>query len=245
MWKLGETSGKSRRPWIILVGLLAFFLVSSQSLTGLIILVIFIPAFFAPKLNLGTLMGAALLLAIVVGLFVSSELGQERLQSLSGTPLLNPNIDRSRAILLHWEDGNSFNWRIAQWTFLLQSWQRHPIWGYGLGTIYHVSVFDTAAHNDYIRFLVEQGMIGFTAFLTFLAAQVARLIQIARSATRGSPQRNLCWLMLALFVSLLGGMLTENILAHTTLFFYWWTLMAIAGWDWTPSSKANTLPTSI
>lgn len=238
LWKLGETKDR-RLSWIILVGALAFFLVSSKSLTGMIILMIFIPAFFAPKLNFVNFIGAAFLLTIIVSLFISSELGQERLQSLYGTPLLNPDIDHSLAILLHWEDGNSFNWRIAQWTFLLQSWEKYPIWGYGLGTIYHISIFDTAAHNDYVRFLVEEGIVGFTIFLTFLAAQVARLIQLARSVSPGSPKRNLCWLMLAFLVALLGGMLTENILAHTTLFFYWWTLMAIAGWNWTPSTSKD------
>ena len=57
----------------------------------MIILVIFITAFFAPKLNFVNFIGAAFLLTIIISLFISSELGQKRLHSLYGTPLLNPD----------------------------------------------------------------------------------------------------------------------------------------------------------
>ena len=231
LWKISNS--QQRKYWIILIGVLSFFLVSTNSLTGMMMLVTFALVYFISRANAVNLISGFCLLAIIITLFISSDLGQERLQSLSGTPLLNPDIDWSRAILLQWEDGNSFNWRIAQWTFLLQSWQKYPIWGYGLGTAAHVSVFDTTAHNDYIRFLVEEGIIGFTTFLAFLSAQFVRLVQLIFSVSSTSPQRNLYLVMLAYFVAILVGMLTGNILVHTTLFFYWWTLMAIAEWNWT------------
>ena len=231
LWKISNS--QQRRYWIILVGILSFFLVSTNSLTGIMMLVTFALVYFISRANAVNLISGFCLLAIIITLFISSDLGQERLQSLHGTPLLNPDIDWSRAILLQWEDGNSFNWRIAQWTFLLQSWQKYPIWGYGLGTAAHVSVFDTAAHNDYIRFLVEEGIVGFTIFVAFLGAQFTRLIQLIFSVSSTSSQRSLYLVMLAYFVAILVGMLTGNILVHTTLFFYWWTLMAIAEWNWT------------
>ncbi|MGL5805581.1 MAG: O-antigen ligase family protein [Xenococcaceae cyanobacterium] len=233
LWKIN--SYPKRRYWIILVAVLAFFLVSTNSLTGMMMLVAFMVAYFIPRFNAINLIAGLCLLAIIGFLFVSSDLGQERLQSLYETPLLNPDIDWSRAILMQWEGGNSFNWRIAQWTYLLQSWEQYPIWGYGLGTAAHISVFDTAAHNDYIRFLVEEGIVGFTAFLAFLLAQFANLLRLIFSVSQTSTQRNLCSMMLAYFAAILVGMLTGNLLIHTTMFFYWWTLMAIAGWNWKPS----------
>jgi hypothetical protein len=57
LWKMGQA--KYRLPWMILVGIMAFFLVSSKSLTGLVMLVALIPAFIAPKLNLVNLIGRA------------------------------------------------------------------------------------------------------------------------------------------------------------------------------------------
>lgn len=238
LWKLGRS--KKRHYWIALLIVIAFFLVNTNSLTGMIMLVAFMVFYFIPRFNAINLIGGFCLLALIGFLFVSSDLGHERLQSLYATPLLNPDIDLSRAILLQWEDGNSFNWRIAQWTFLLQSWEKYPIWGYGLGTAIHLSVFDTGSHNDYIRFLVEQGIVGFTLFITFIAAQLARLIQLLFSVSSTSAQKDLCLVMLANFVAILVGMLTDNIMLHTTMFFYWWTLMAIAGWNWSSSSDINS-----
>ncbi|BAY61477.1 hypothetical protein NIES22_15420 [Calothrix brevissima NIES-22] len=230
LWKMGEV--KQRMPWMILVTALAFFLVSSKSLTGLMMLVAFIPAFLAPKLNIVNVIGGILLFSVVLYLFASSPMGQERLQSLYGTPLLNPDIDTSRAILLQWTDGNSFNWRIAQWTFLINRWREAPILGYGLDTSRFLTPLASYSHNDYIRFLAEEGIVGFSLFLIFIFAIFFRLIQLIYSVPSGSAKRNLCFVMLAFFLSMLVGMLAGNVWNHTTLFFYWWTLLAIVGWDW-------------
>ncbi|HEY9622349.1 MAG TPA: O-antigen ligase family protein [Crinalium sp.] len=230
LWKLSQS--KQKIPWLLLVGLLAFFLVSTKSLTGLVMLVVFIPAFLAPKLNIVNLLSGVLLFGLVLVLFVSSPLGHERLQSLYGTPLLNPDINVSRAIFLQWTDGNSFNWRIAQWTFLLDAWKRSPLLGYGLDTCRFLTVQESYSHNDYIRFIAEEGIIGFALFLIFLVAQFVRLIQLSRSTLTGSSKQNLCFSLLAVMTSMVVGMLAGNIWDHTTLFYYWWTLMAVLGWDW-------------
>ncbi|MBD2194398.1 MULTISPECIES: O-antigen ligase family protein [Calothrix] len=230
LWKMGEV--KQRIPWMILVTALAFFLVSSKSLTGLTMLVAFIPAFLAPKLNIANIISAVVLFGIVFYLFAGSEMGQERLQSLYGTPLLNPNIDTSRAILLQWTDGNSFNWRVAQWTFLINRWRDAPLLGYGLDTSRFLTPLASYSHNDYIRFLAEEGILGFSLFLIFIFAVFFRLIQLAYSVPSGSAKRNLCFAMLAFFISMLVGMIAGNVWSHTTMFFYWWTLLAVAGWDW-------------
>ncbi|QIR39864.1 O-antigen ligase family protein [Tolypothrix sp. PCC 7910] len=230
LWKVGQV--KQRLPWLILVTALAFFLVSSKSLTGLMMLVVFIPALLAPKINLVNLIGGILLFGLVIFFFASSPMGQERLQSLYGTPLLNPDIDVSRAIFLQWSDGNSFNWRIAQWTFLLEKWKYSPLLGYGLDTSRFLTPLASYSHNDYVRFLAEEGIFGFILFLFLIGALFVRLFQLAYSVPPNSSKRNLCFIMLAFLVSMLVGMLAGNVWNHTTLFFYWWTLLAVAGWDW-------------
>ncbi|BAY25945.1 hypothetical protein NIES2100_57550 [Calothrix sp. NIES-2100] len=230
LWKMGQV--KQRLPWMILVTALAFFLVSSKSLTGLTMLVAFIPAFLAPKLNIGNVIGGIVLFCIVFYLFAGSEMGQERLQSLYGTPLLNPHIDTSRAILLQWTDGNSFNWRVAQWTFLVNRWRDEPLLGYGLDTARFLTPLASYSHNDYIRFLAEEGIFGFFLFLIFIGALFFRLFQLAYSVKSGSSKQNLCFVMLAFLISMLVGMIAGNVWSHTTLFFYWWTLLAVAGWNW-------------
>lgn len=222
----------NRLPWLLLLGLLAFVLVWTKALFGLGMLGIFILVAIAPRFNLLNLIGGLLLIVLVLGLFASTPFGQERLNSIAQTPLLNSNMDVSRAILLSGSDNNSFNWRLAQWSYLLNAWQQFPIFGYGLATSKFLSVFNLEAHNDYIRALAEGGLVGFAIFLVFLATQGVRLVQLWRSSPKGSDRRDFCSILFAFFVAMVVGMITENIWTHTTLFFYWFTLLAIAGWKW-------------
>jgi O-antigen ligase len=241
IWKLGYV--KRRLPWILLLSVIVFFLVASQSLTGLVMLIVFTLIFFVPRLSLLNLLGGILLLAIVAGLFLSTEIGQERLNELYSTPLLNPDIDWSRSVAMQLSSSsaqsNSFNWRVAQWTFLLQSWQDYPLLGYGLATSKEVSVFDNYAHNDYIRALVEGGIVGFTTFIVFLLAQAVRLVQLMYAFPYNASRQAFCSIMLALLMAMAVGMLAGNVMGQTPVFFYWWTLMAIAGWDWTHPQSAQ------
>lgn len=238
-WKLGQS--RQRWFWLLLLGLLAFFYVSTKALFSLVMLAVFVLVLIAPRLSLLNLLGGVLLFAIVIGLFASTPFGQERLNSIAQTPLLNPNIDISRAILLSKADNNSFNWRLSQWTYLLQRWREFPILGYGVGISAYVSTNGLYPHNDYVRALVEGGIVGLVTFLLFLGTQVVRLVRLILRASRDSAQRNLCLILLAILLAIPMGMITENIWSHTTFFFYWWTLFAVAGWDWNKQHAANSV----
>ncbi|MBW4643045.1 MAG: O-antigen ligase family protein [Goleter apudmare HA4340-LM2] len=229
-WKLNQS--RSRLPWLILLGLQAFCFVSTKALFGLIMLTVFVVVLVAPKLDPIKLIGGILFIVIIIGLFASSDFGRERIASIANTPLLNPNIDISRAILLSQGDYNSFNWRLSQWHFLLNRATEYPYLGYGLGLSIPVAGNGLLPHNDYIRALIEGGIVGLGVYLLFLLGYGIRLTQLIRSAPVGSKQREMCNVMLAFFVSIPVAMITENIWGHTTLFFYWMTLMAVAGWNW-------------
>jgi O-antigen ligase len=182
-----------------------------------------------------------LLFGLVIVLFGSTEFGQERLGSLSKTPLGNPDIDIWRAILLSQGDNNSFNWRLSQWYLELNVWQHYPILGYGLGLSIPAAANGFLPHNDYIRALVEGGMVGLVVFLLFIFAQIMRLVWLIRNAPPGSAQRNLCLVLMAILLALPVAMITENIWSHTMLFLYWHSVLAVAGWDWNeqPSAKKS------
>ena len=229
--------------WLLLLGLLAFFYVSTKALFSLVMLAVFVLVLIAPRLSLINLLGGLLLFAIIIGLFASNPFGQERLNSIAQTPLLNPNIDISRAIILSKTDNNSFNWRLSQWTYLLQRWREYPSLGYGVGTSAYVSNNGLYPHNDYVRALVEGGIVGLVAYLLFFVTQVVRLVRLILRDSSTSAQRNLCLILLAVLLAIPMGMMTENIWSHTTFFFYWWALFAVAGWDpdkW--QSKENPTP---
>lgn len=232
LWKLGQV--RKRLPWFILIGLLSFVVASTKSLGGLVLITVFALAFFGPRLNFQNLLGLAILLSLVTFFFLNSDFGRERLASLYETPLLNRDLDFSTTLLRAREGGNSFNWRIAQWTYLLHSWKEYMMMGYGLATTRSVSVFRNSAHNDYIAALVEEGIIGLGIFITFITAQYAYLVSIVtrKSHCSTSSQRSLSSILIALLTAISVAMFAANILSQTTLWFYWFTLIAILNWEW-------------
>jgi len=229
-WKLRQTN--HRWLWIFLLSILVFFIVSTKALFILLLLSVFFLVLITPNLNWLNFLGILTILTIMLGLYASSSFGWERLSSISNTLLLNSDLDISQSILLSWKDSNSFNWRIAQWTFLVQAWQHFPLLGYGLQSSSAITMLTNYAHNDYIRALAETGIVGFILFILFLAVQFIRLLKLSLSLTVTNAQRHFCWVLISILIALLIGMLTENIWSQTTLFFYWWTCFTIAFWDW-------------
>ena len=236
-WRLGEA--KKKLFWALVLGILAFFYVSTKALYSLMMLAVFITVLIAPRLSVTKLVGGIVFFALILFLFGSSEFGQDRLASIAKTPLLNPDMDVSRAIILSQGDGNSFNWRIAQWDQVMKQSDLYPVFGYGLGTSIKVSTNSLLPHNDYVRAYAEGGAIGFSIYIGFLLLQVGRLIQLIQNSRHNRTHYNFCLTLLALFLGLPVGMLTENIWSHTMFFFYWYALLAIAGWDWAEASETS------
>jgi O-antigen ligase len=245
-WKLSISS--KRLPWLLLLGLVSFVFVRTGYFTGVIAVFLLILFINSAKITPIRVIGVALFCCAFLWMFGSTEFGQQRLTEIYDTPLLNPNIDVSRSIILSYGDGNSFNWRIAHWTYLINAWNQFPILGYGLDTSRFLGIrnLETGggyeAHNDYIRFLVEQGIVGLIGFLCFLFVQIWHLISLLRNSQFNYARRNLCLLLIALYVANAVSMLTSNIVDATTFFFYWWTLVAIAGWGdeyWNPKATKS------
>ncbi len=239
-WKLSRA--KRRWPWALLLALLAFFFVSTKALFSLMMLAVFVFVLVAFRASFASLFAGFCLFGLVLTLFLSTEFGQGRISSIANTPILNPDLEVSRAILLSKRDYNSFNWRIGQWSYLLGAWQNYPYLGYGLGTSTRISPNRLMPHNDYVRALVEGGIAGFIAIVVFFGKQIARLVQLRRWLPDWSAQRALCTILLALLLSIPVGMITENIWSHTTFFVYWWTLFAVAGWNWNEKPMDESTP---
>ena len=229
-WKMGTS--QKRLPWFLLMGLIIFFLVNTKVLVGLIMLAVMMVAMVAPRLSFPNLIGSIVVISAMFGLFASTDFGSARLASISQTPLLNPDIDVSRAIVLAAADGNSFNWRIAQWSSLIGHWRQSPILGYGLQTANYFRPMFAWAHNDYVRALVEEGIVGLSLFIAFLGVQLLRLVRILQAPFLEKNQRSFCLALLAFWLAAMVGMLTENVWSHTALFFYWFSLLSAADWEW-------------
>ena len=232
-WQI-DRFGK-RWYWLLLMCTLIFLLVATQALFAIGMFGVFIIVRVAQKISLSRFIGGVIVFVLFMVLFSSTELGVERLNSITNTPLLNPDIDISQAILS--SDGNSFNWRIAQWTYLLQAWAKYPIFGYGLQGSSEIPIYFNYAHNDYVRALVEGGVVGFATFLIFLGGQFVRIMNLYLKSTPRSDARRLHSILLSVFLSFLLGMTTDNVWSNTVVYFYWWSILAVAGWDWNEADK--------
>jgi O-antigen ligase len=141
--------------------------------------------------------------------FAFSPFGRERVQELrTGLAPAQAGISAQP---------NSLLWRFEHWSLLMDEWREKPILGHGAGTTASlVAPNGYPPHNDYVRFLVETGVVG-TA--VFTGALVALLLGLFR-ATRESP-----WLSVygALVLALVAGAVVhgavDNVWSQTAVMY--------------------------
>jgi O-antigen ligase len=105
----------------------------------------------------------------------------------------------------------SLGWRFHNWTVLLPQWESHPWFGIGLGNTVTGGVgLGELPHSEYVRYLVETGVIG----VALLICAVVYLIRRLRRLPPGEPHAA-GTLGLAVLVGLLVNALTSNTLLYT------------------------------
>ncbi|BDM79456.1 O-antigen ligase family protein [Acaryochloris marina] len=231
VWWQYKNSSKFKGLWITLLGGLSFLLISTKALFVLVMLLVSLLVVILPKLNLKTLIFGILSFSLVISLFASTDYGRSRLESTINTPLLNPEISINRGILLSESDHNSFNWRLSHWHTVLKAWEKHSFLGYGLGLSKQSIDSKYLPHNDYLRALIEGGILGLFSYLVLWGIYLTQSIKLVRTSTLDS-HKDLSLIITALIIAVLVGMLTENIWSHTVFFFYFSILFAISSWDW-------------
>ncbi|MGD1855741.1 MAG: O-antigen ligase family protein [Leptolyngbyaceae cyanobacterium] len=229
-WQM--THSKRPWPWVVLMGVVMFFIVSTKALVGLVMTGILLMALIIPRITIAKFVGVTALMVAIVALFGSTEFGRERLMVFGTLPFFNDDLDLSRVFVLRGLTTNSFYWRLEQWTLLLDAWQDERWLGYGWGASRFLTPFENEPHNDYVRALVEGGIVGLISYLTFFAGVATQLVHTCRSHLSARPQVDLALVLLGILVAMMVGMVTENIWTHTALFFYWLTLIALCSWDW-------------
>jgi O-antigen ligase len=155
------------------------------------------------RLKLGCYMAAAL----VVVAFLATPLGAERFANESSTNL--SSAQRGAA-------DSSLAWRLYKWGTLIPEWERAPFLGHGLGTTVTVegNAENTTAgkvpHNEYLRYLVETGIIGIGILLWAIVLLLRRLS--LRRRLRGVPDAR------ALGIAVVVGCLVNAIADNTFLY---------------------------
>ena len=120
--------------------------------------------------------------------------------------------------------GNSMNWRILHWKFLLTDWYENYFWfGSGIGHYGQINGIKTDSnitfdpHNDYIKFMIEYGVIIFLGFLIFLFKLGSKLYELSM----------LCEYSKALFYSFIASMVAMfagQLIFSLVFFYFFWPI---------------------
>lgn len=161
-------------------------------------------------------------------LFVLTPTGQRRIASITKWDSLD-EIERTG------KETSSMVWRLLNWRFILRTWSKSPWLGYGLQSaptvnpnrVDHGQGPGQDPHNDYLRFLLDTGLIGFILFLVWLGLTGRALWRAARNAA-SPPARRLAWIALAMYAAWLAGSLNDNLITATAYQYSLWAVFGVA-----------------
>lgn len=208
LWRF--TDAGRRRLDLALAGTFALATLSTFSIDGFLTLLVMIAAFGMLRPGSRRLkLQAAGLVAVLALAFLLSPAGSARLSSESSSA-------EAGAPSRH-GSGSSLSWRFYKWETLIPEWERSPYLGKGLGTTVtaEATAQSTTAgnlpHSEYVRYLVETGIVGFAA----LAAGMTMLIRRLNRGRRLAASQSAAILALALLAGLLVNALAANTLLYT------------------------------
>jgi O-antigen ligase len=202
-----------RRSDAFFAAVFAAATISTFSLTGLAGLLAMLLAF--GTLRPGSVRvkaGAYAVTALIMIAFLSTSLGAERIAIESSTRLNSGSAQNGTA-------NTSLAERIYKWQTLIPEWEQSPFVGHGLGTTLTTEgKFEDAAtglvpHNEYLRYLVETGVIGLMSLICAVVLLIRRLAQRRRGAF-GLPDAGT--LGIAIIVGCLVNALADNTLLYAT-----------------------------
>ncbi len=203
-----------RRADVILTALFAAALIATFSIDGLATLTAMLIVFGALRPgSVAAKLGPCAIAGAIVLLFFATPLGSKRISGETATSL--SAAERG-------ETTSTLDTRLYRWKTLLPEWERAPLVGQGLGTT--TTAEGTAAnplnsllpHNEYIRYLVETGVIGAAILLAALTILVRHLIRMRRSrGAMDSGALSASTLALAVVAGCLVNSLADNTLLNS------------------------------
>jgi O-antigen ligase len=168
-------------------------------------------------LILGALKYKKFLIGVLLGLI---------LLYLTVSPLQNRVND-----LFKYKPGSSVQWRLTLWRDSLGYSQEKLIGGYGIGTANAIilekrgkELGSPDPHNDYLKILIENGVLGLISYLFLIISLLTTLIVRFIKSTSASD-KNLYLLFIGITLALYSMSLVDNILRNTALQWILWILL--------------------
>jgi O-antigen ligase len=157
------------------------------------------------------------LAALIVVAFLATPLGSERLSNETST-----NLNGSRRAA----ENSSLAWRLYKWGALIEEWEEAPLMGQGLGaTVTKEETIGSTTeekvpHNEYLRYLVETGIVGLATLLLglfLLLRALAARRPPAGTPPSGEPGRDAAGALgLAVAIGCMVDALADNTFLYTT-----------------------------
>jgi O-antigen ligase len=191
-----------RRPYLVAAILLTVGILGTRSLGGIAQAPVTLVAYgvFAGRLTRRARTTALLGVAVLL-VFVFTGFGSGRIQELGRTTSLSQAS--------HGITTNALDWRYYQWSLLLKDWRAKPAFGWGLGTTdSYITPQQNIPHNDFLRLLVETGVVGFIVFGIGWFALVRTLYRRMRIP---GPAQSLQAITLAVVAGLTINSLVNNV----------------------------------
>ncbi len=149
---------------------------------------------------------------------------------LFSTPLVRNKIDnifRKTGSEVSINDQSSLGWRFTAWRDLWNAGQDNPILGHGINASYGIVKEHLGAHNDYLRYFVEQGLIGLITYFAPFFYVLFHSISNVRRFPRGSMLEGLAGLFICFIPAFLLMSMTENLASYVIVQWYFWALVGI------------------
>jgi O-antigen ligase len=228
-------SSRNKIFWLMLLFIEIICLIFTFSFSGYILLLVSIVPLILNKKKFREKI--FILFNVFVFIFLASLTKEFRVRfELVERINLNKTIKEGEVV-------ESFTWRVVNWMNLLDLWEERPILGWGLSTIQFINPWRTlegigyAAHNDFLKLIVETGLIGLIFYLLFVFNS-ALFIYREYNNCREIYLKNLLFILFSFFLAWQILSAVDNYLTVTAFQFYFWSIVGM-------SLKQNKLLKSI
>jgi len=222
-WKYQFSRKKLLWLFLLLIQITCF--TATFSLTGYIMgWILFIGTFLAVDWQKKILVATVVILNISI--LITTTPFQKRMEKIK-------QID-PKTILEKKVEVDSFTWRIFNWQGLLFLWKEKPWLGYGLNSTIFINPkkekekgLGYLPHNDFLRYLVETGLVGLIFYLNFILITASTLFQYYRQL-KDDKLKHLFYTLFINWVAWQVGSLAGNMISGTAFLFYFWAITGFA-----------------
>jgi O-antigen ligase len=197
-------AGRSKLDVVLFV-VFAVAILATASIGGLLAFLVMLTsyAFLTPGVSSRIRIGLVFIALLGVVAFAASPVGAERLSSFAG-------LDLSRS----GGESNSLEWRIGRWADILQYWRDNPFFGlgYGASTSGQLLRGGYAPHSEYVRMLVETGIVG---AVSLLILTIIVLTHLGRRSKIENQFSGIASIALASLIGLLINAVAENTFTYS------------------------------